>query len=162
NNLVTNPDINTDTKTRSVGSPILYLLTPQRPLAAFHRNQRRTVYSVRLAKGRGWYVIVHADEVSREHRRGYSAEKPKARIEAFVVGPGFEIGERLLFCYRMHLREYIFEMGEMFHKVVVPGFEFAGHDFLRKEQMEEVLTAGQVRRLRWMLKELSSPSQESK
>lgn len=44
-------------------------------------------------RGGGWYVIIHADEVSREHRRGYSAKKPKARIETVVVGSGVEIRE---------------------------------------------------------------------
>ena len=37
-------------------------------------------------------------------------------------------------------------------KVVVPGFEFADHDFLRKERMEELLTAEQVQELGWMLR----------
>lgn len=35
------------------------------------------------------------DEVSREHRRGCSAEKPKARIGTFVVGSGVDIREKV-------------------------------------------------------------------
>lgn len=46
-----------------------------------------------------------------------------------------------------------------FPKVVFPGFEFADHDFLRKEQMEELLTAEEVQELSWMLKaEPNGPS----
>lgn len=35
------------------------------------------------------------DEVSRDHSRGCSAEKAKARVETFVVGPGVEVGARV-------------------------------------------------------------------
>jgi hypothetical protein len=34
----------------------------------------------------------------------------------------------------------------------VPGFDLADLDFLRKDEMEELLTAEQVRELSWMLK----------
>lgn len=37
-------------------------------------------------------------------------------------------------------------------QVVVPGFDFADLDFLRRDKMEELLTAEQVRELSWMLK----------
>lgn len=38
-------------------------------------------------------------------------------------------------------------------QVVVPGFEYADHDFLRKEEMEVLLSQDQVQALEWMLKE---------
>ena len=37
-------------------------------------------------------------------------------------------------------------------QVVVPGFDFGDLDFLRRDKMEELLTAEQVRELSWMLK----------
>ncbi|KAJ5412929.1 hypothetical protein N7465_005234 [Penicillium sp. CMV-2018d] len=73
--------MNTDTKTCSAA-----------PTRCFPPQLK--THGARLAKGGGgWYVIIHADEVSREHRRGYSAKNPKARIETFVVGSGVEIRE---------------------------------------------------------------------
>lgn len=38
-------------------------------------------------------------------------------------------------------------------KIVTPGFDFADHDFLRREQMTDLLTPEQVRELSWMLRE---------
>lgn len=40
-------------------------------------------------RGRGRYVIIHADEVDG------SVENAKARVETFVVGPNVEAGERM-------------------------------------------------------------------
>ncbi|KAJ5266150.1 hypothetical protein N7524_007168 [Penicillium chrysogenum] len=154
----------TDPETRSACTSIYYLLTPQRPQGAFHRNKSRTVHV--WQKGRGRYVIIHADEVDG------SVENAKARVETFIVGPNVEAGERMQGKYKSSFllpdepegetssgllisEIYIIETGETankFPKVVVPGFEFADHDFLRKERMEELLTAEQVQELGWMLR----------
>lgn len=78
--------------TRNASTTIHYLLTPSSPLGAFHRNRGRTVHT--LHKGRGRYVIVHADEVMG----GYDSHhqlKGRARVETFVVGQDVEKGERL-------------------------------------------------------------------
>lgn len=37
--------------------------------------------------------------------------------------------------------------------MMTPGFDFADHDFLRREQMEKLLTSEQVKDLSWMLRE---------
>ncbi|KAJ6139603.1 hypothetical protein N7471_006089 [Penicillium samsonianum] len=163
----TDTDTDTDPESRSASSSILYLLTPQRPLGAFHRNQSRTVHV--WQSGRGRYVVIHVDEVSRDHSRGCSAEKAKARVETFVVGPGVEVGERVQWVVEGGKYKASFLLpdepegetssGLLISEVVFPGFEFADHDFLRKEQMEELLTAEEVQELSWMLKaEPNGPS----
>ena len=70
--------------TRSASTSIFYLLTPGTSKGSFHRNKGRTVHT--LHKGRGRYVIIHADEVGKGQ---------KARIETFIVGQNIEAGERL-------------------------------------------------------------------
>ena len=70
--------------TRCASTTIYYLLTPASSKGSFHRNKGRTVHT--LHKGRGRYVIVHADEVGQGQ---------KARIETFVVGQDIAAGERL-------------------------------------------------------------------
>src|SRR4051812_48156860 len=49
-----------DPKVRNASTTIFYLLTPQGPQGGFHRNLARTVHT--LHRGRGTYVIIHADE----------------------------------------------------------------------------------------------------
>ncbi|KAI4200079.1 MAG: hypothetical protein LQ350_004218 [Teloschistes chrysophthalmus] len=73
-----------DSLTRSASTTIFYLLTPSSPQGHFHRNKARTMHT--LHKGRGRYVIVHADE------EGHT--KP-VRMETFVVGQNIHKGERL-------------------------------------------------------------------
>lgn len=67
---------------RHASTTIYYLLTPASSYGTFHRNKGRTVHT--LHRGRGRYVILHADEEARP-----------ARLETFVVGQDVERGERL-------------------------------------------------------------------
>ena len=70
--------------TRCASTTIYYLLTPATPKGSFHRNKGRTVHT--LHKGRGRYVIIHADEATPGQ---------KSRIETFIVGHDIEAGEKL-------------------------------------------------------------------
>jgi predicted cupin superfamily sugar epimerase len=76
-------------ETRSASTSIFYLLTPNRPLGAFHRNKGRTVHV--WQRGRGRYVVIHADEVETDSE----GMNGKARVETFVVGPDVASGERM-------------------------------------------------------------------
>lgn len=38
-------------------------------------------------------------------------------------------------------------------ELVIPGFDSQDHDFLRKEQLEDLVTPEQARELTWMLKD---------
>ena len=75
----------TDNQTRAASTSIFYLLTPARPQGGFHRNKGRTIHT--LHKGRGRYVIIHADEVQKKGQ--------KARVETFVAGGNVARGEKL-------------------------------------------------------------------
>lgn len=80
-----------DHSTRSASTTIYYYITPGSPLGCFHRNRGRTVHT--LHRGRGCYVLIHADEVLRGDRSAQNNNK--ARIETFVVGHDIERGEKL-------------------------------------------------------------------
>ncbi|ODM17966.1 hypothetical protein SI65_06754 [Aspergillus cristatus] len=138
--------------TRSASTSIYYLLTPRSPLGAFHRNASRTVHT--LHRGRGMYVILHADEESVRRNGG------KAAVETFVVGQDIEKGERLQWVVEGGKYKGTFLLpddggssnGLLISETVVPGFEFVDHDFLRAEKMDELLTPDQVQELNWMLR----------
>lgn len=68
---------------RNASTSIYYLLTPKTSFGAFHRNKGRTVHT--LHRGRGRYVLVHADR----------AVDGKAPVESFIVGHNVLDGERL-------------------------------------------------------------------
>ena len=79
-----------DDKTRNASTTIYYYLTLKSPTGVIHRNKGRTVHT--LHRGRGRYVIIHADEVIKD---GIVQEGKKARVESFVVGQDVAKGERL-------------------------------------------------------------------
>ena len=95
-----------DDITRAASTTIYYLLTPKTPTGFFHRNKGRTIHT--LHKGRGRYVIIHADKA-----------KPgqKARIETFVVGHNVHAGERL---------QWLVEGGKYKASFLLPDKEGAG------------------------------------
>ncbi|KAL2221822.1 DUF985 domain protein [Thermoascus aurantiacus ATCC 26904] len=147
-----------DNSTRNASTTIYYYLTPGSPLGAFHRNRGRTVHT--LHRGRGRYVIIHADEVGKE------GGPKKARIETFVVGHDIAKGERLQWIVEGGKYKASFLLpdkegdpegkteGLLISETVVPGFEFADHDFMLPETMEELLTPEQVKELSWMLRKV--------
>ena len=72
-----------DDTTRNASTTIYYLITPESPMGNFHYNKSRTVHL--LHRGRGRYVMIHADE-------GDAGPK---RIETFVVGRDVLKGEKV-------------------------------------------------------------------
>ena len=95
-----------DDTTRAASTTIYYLLTPKSPTGFFHRNKGRTIHT--LHKGRGRYVIIHADEAQQGR---------KARIETFVVGHNVHAGERL---------QWLVEGGKYKASFLLPDVESAG------------------------------------
>lgn len=81
-----------DEDTRAASSAIYYLLTPDSPLGAFHRNSGRTTHT--WHRGRGRYVIIHPASEDLDGHDG-DVGNCKAEIETFVVGPNVECGERM-------------------------------------------------------------------
>lgn len=121
-------------------------------------------------------MIIHADEVAPSHRPGgYGAEGEegesgldekklwtgKARVETFIVGQDVLGGERLQWIveggkYKAEALLAESDGGDaegcLISETVVPGFEFADHDFLKRERFEALLTQEQVEEMGWMLR----------
>ncbi|KAF2207911.1 hypothetical protein CERZMDRAFT_114883 [Cercospora zeae-maydis SCOH1-5] len=139
-------------QTRSASTTIHYLLTPKSPLGAWHRNKARTVHT--LHRGRGRYVIIHADEESRW--------KSKARVEVFTVGQDVLQGERLQWIVEGGKYKTSFLLpderggdgseGLLISETVVPGFEYSDHDFLKIERLAALVTDEEAAEMSWMLR----------
>ena len=125
-----------------------------------------------LHRGRGRYVIIHADEAaSPDCPAGYGGAEDlpesarwirKARVETFVVGQNVLKGERLQWLvpggkYKCSFLLPDEEGGEtsegcLISETVVPGFEMVDHDFLREDRFHSLLTPEQAEEMRWMLR----------
>lgn len=146
------PDDGEDDKTRSASTTIFYLITERSPMGAFHRNKSRTMHT--LHRGRGRYVIIHADEAERSGG--------KARVETFVVGQNVEKGERLQWmveggkfkCSYLLPDEEVGSSsdGLLISEIVVPGFDYRDHDFCPMETLESLVTPEQVKEMEWMIR----------
>lgn len=140
-----------DPALRSSSTTIFYLLTPNGPQGGFHRNRGRTVHT--LHRGRGRYVLIHADEPGEEKR-----------IETYVVGPNVAKGERLQWIvdggkfkasYLLPDEESGSEsQGLLISETVVPGFEYCDHDFLSPTGLKDLLCPEKARELEWLLSPL--------
>ena len=157
-------------ETRSASTTIYYYLTPHSPLGHFHRNKARTVHT--LHKGRGQYVIIHADEVAATTGADANSDKMpeaqlwtgKARLETFVVGQDVAAGEKLQWIVEGGKYKASFLLpddkngksskeGVLISETVVPGFEFADHDFLEKERCKCLVTEEQAGVMEWLVRE---------
>ncbi|KAJ4863746.1 cupin superfamily (DUF985) domain-containing protein [Trichoderma breve] len=129
---------------RRLSTTIFYYLTPNRPQGSFHRNRSRIIHS--LHRGRGRYVLIH----------------PDGRIESFVVGPNIERGEKLQWVVEGGVFKASFLLpdidgqsgsdGLLISETVVPGFEYADHEFLSHERLVEVLPEAKAKALEWLVK----------
>ncbi|KAK3051810.1 hypothetical protein LTR09_007110 [Extremus antarcticus] len=146
-------------ETRSASTTIFYYLTPTSPLGHFHRNKARTVHT--LHKGRGRYVLIHADEVKGGYDE-WTNLAGKARVETFVVGQDVQAGERLQWVVEGGKYKASFLLpdekdgessdGLLISETVVPGFEFEDHDFLEQERFETLVTPEQAKEMEWMVR----------
>lgn len=161
---LTNPTATDDSPTRHASTTIFYLLTPRSPVGYFHRNRARTVHT--LHRGRGVYVLLHMD------RRDPSTDK--VPVETFVVGHDLERGERLQWIVEGGKFKASFlipdanahggsesgnesSAGLLISETVVPGFDYADHDFLTAQTMREALEPEQIQELRWLVKRDEQP-----
>lgn len=87
----------------------------------------------------------------------------KARVETFVVGQDVEKGERLQWVVEGGKYKSSFllpdkegreesEEGLLISETVVPGFEYADHDFMRMERLEALVQGAQAEEMRWMVR----------
>ncbi|KAL7269921.1 hypothetical protein RUND412_007387 [Rhizina undulata] len=129
--------------TRAAFTSIYHLLTPHSPVGHWHRNKTLTVHS--LHRGRGRYLLIHED----------------GSIETFIVGRNVERGERLQWIVGGGVWKCSFLMEEesgenggglLITEVVVPGFEFRDHEFLRKDTLEALVGPYRARKLESFLR----------
>jgi predicted cupin superfamily sugar epimerase len=145
-----------DPSIRNSSTTIYYFLTPSSPQGGFHRNKGRTVHT--LHRGRGRYVLIHADEAGKEKR-----------IESFVVGHDITNGERLQWIVEggKYKASYLLpdekagstSQGLLISETVVPGFEYCDHDFLSEKGLEQIVSAEQAEALKWLLSPLGGRSE---
>ncbi|KAI9810922.1 MAG: hypothetical protein M1827_005781 [Pycnora praestabilis] len=143
-------------ETRAASTTIHYLLTPNTPLGAFHRNKGRTIHT--LHSGRGIYVIIHADKVG---------EEGIAMVETFVVGHDLAKGEKLQWIVEggKYKASYLLpdkqdgedSEGLLISETVIPGFEYSDHNFMTSEQLVELVTPAQANTLAWLLRKGPAP-----
>ncbi|PHH82750.1 hypothetical protein CDD82_5006 [Ophiocordyceps australis] len=118
-----------DPALRRLSSSIFYLLTPAQPIGFFHRNRSRIHHS--WHRGRGCYVLIH----------------PNGRVESFIVGPDLENRERLQWTVDGGVWKASFllascpthSQGLLVSETVVPGFEYADHEFLSHQRCAQLL-----------------------
>jgi len=139
-----------DPAVRNASTSIYYLLTPGSPQGFFHRNRGRTVHT--LHRGRGRYVIIHADE-------------PEHRVETFIVGHEVAAGERLQWIVEGGKFKASFLLpdrdasgaetdkseGLLISETVIPGFEYFDHDFLVKQSLAELVGEEKAKELDWLV-----------
>ncbi|KAL3424543.1 duf985 domain protein [Phlyctema vagabunda] len=141
-----------DPKLRNASTTIYYLLTTSSPQGGFHRNAARTVHT--LHRGRGQYVLIHADEPGKEKR-----------IETFIVGQDTAKGERLQWIVEGGKYKASFLLpddaagaskdGLLISETVVPGFEFCDHDFLSAKDLKKLVGEEKNEELKWLLSPLA-------
>lgn len=129
----------------------VYLLTPSCPQGNFHRNRSRTIHT--LHRGRGRYVLIHADE-------------PDCLVETFVVGQDIAAGEKLQWIVEGGKFKASFLLpdkdangnetdssgGLLISETVVPGFEFYDHDFLVGDGLSKLIGEEKARELDWLVR----------
>ena len=152
---------------KAASSTAYHLLTPQQPLCAFRRNSSRTVHS--LHKGRGRYVVIHADEgghlggLSGQDSNEGTLRTDKVRVETFVVGQNIAAGEKLQWITEAgkYTAYYLLpdeeggqesSQGLLVSETCVPGFEWTDHDGLTEHRLEALVTTEQKNEMAWLLK----------
>ncbi|KIX03640.1 uncharacterized protein Z518_07193 [Rhinocladiella mackenziei CBS 650.93] len=149
--LLTNATSKDTSSTRHASTTIFYLITPRSPTGYFHRNRGRTVHT--LHRGRGRYVLIHADQRDPQGR---------VPVETFVVGQDIEKGEKLQWIVEggkfkasfllPDPKSDVSEQGLLISETVVPGFEYMDHDFMTAEAMVDLLSPEKREELKWLLK----------
>lgn len=100
-----------------------------------------------LHRGRGRYVVIHADEDDVSDPSFPSTGK---RIETFVVGPRVDRGEKLQWIVEGGKYKASFLLpdddgegatseGLLISETVVPGFEYCDHDFLTPQGLADMV-----------------------
>lgn len=152
--------------TRQASTAIYYLISPGSPVGYFHRNKGRTIHT--LHWGRAQYVVIHADEVLGAS--GGLSETAKARIETFSVGHDVVNGEKLQWIVEggkfkasfllPDADDEVSTKGCLISETVIPGFEYADHDFMTAENLKRLVSEEEFAELAWLLRKGEKPKLE--
>jgi hypothetical protein len=136
---------NSVSPTRLFSTTIFYYLSPNRPMGSFHKNRSRIIHT--LHRGRGRYVLIHED----------------GRVETYIVGKDVSKGEKLSWVVEggAYKASYLLEdeegkgesEGLLISETVVPGFDYADHEFLEETKLRELVSEEQADALSWLVRE---------
>jgi uncharacterized protein len=118
----------------------------------FYRNKGRTIHT--LHWGRGRYVVIHADEVSGPG--GSTDKSANAGMETFTVG---EMLQWMVEGGKFKATFLLPDPGEeasgkgcLISETVIPGFEYADHDFMTAEELMALVKEGEFGDLACLLR----------
>ncbi|KAK3378106.1 RmlC-like cupin domain-containing protein [Podospora didyma] len=139
-----------DPKFRNASTTIFYLLTPNSPQCNFHRTRARSIHTV--VRGRGRYVVLHANETEEN-----------CRVATFAVGHNVAAGEKLQWIVEGGAYKASFLLpdqdgglessgGLLISETLVPGFEVYDHDFLDKGGLKKLVGEQGATDLGWLVR----------
>ncbi|CAI4035405.1 hypothetical protein SMKI_13G0530 [Saccharomyces mikatae IFO 1815] len=118
-----------ETVTRNQSTLIYYLLTPDSPIGKFHKNINRIIHI--LQRGKGQYVLVYPDGQVKSFRVGFDYKN--GEVSQWVVPGG-------VFKASFLVANEEFDNGLLISEVVVPGFDFKDHTFLKdKDELKNLV-----------------------
>ncbi|CCH59444.1 hypothetical protein TBLA_0B06190 [Henningerozyma blattae CBS 6284] len=119
--------------TRNYSTLIYYLLTPESPTGKLHKNKNRIVHI--LQRGRGQYVLIQPNGEIKSFKVGF--DYANGEISQWVVPGGVYKASFLL-------ENKDFNDGLLISEVVVPGFDFEDHQFM-KDNTELIELVGETK-----------------
>ncbi|GMG48964.1 unnamed protein product [Ambrosiozyma monospora] len=135
------------TPTRNYSTLIHYLITCESPLGRLHMNEARIIHI--LQKGRGQYVLVYPDGTIKSFVVGFNTDK--GEVNQWVVPGGVYKASFLL---PLDSDDQAHESSKdhlLISEVVVPGFEYDGHTFARKDDLVKLVGNEKANELSWLL-----------
>ena len=107
-------------------------------------------------------MIIHADDVGGKPRGA------KARVETFVVGQNVAGGETLQWIVEggKYKASYLLPDDDqaeeskcnlLISEIVIPGFEFADHDFMKAGALSSLVSEEESKELVWLLRKSERP-----
>ncbi|KAJ3512763.1 hypothetical protein NLJ89_g3330 [Agrocybe chaxingu] len=134
-----------DEKSRPLATSIYYLLAYDRPEGKFHMNKSVT-YHV-LHQGRAEYTLIQPGNPPTVQKEVMGTNLAAGESRLLVVGTGIWKRSQLLEEDMARAKKGTEEKRErtncLITEVVVPGFDWEDHNFMRREDLEE-LFGGEV------------------
>lgn len=138
-NIEINPELGNFTK-RSYSTLIYYLLTPSSPVGKLHKNRNRIIHI--LQRGRGQYVLIYPDGRIKSFKVGF--DYANGELSQWVVPGG-------VYKASFVLPNEDFSNGLLISEVVVPGFEYADHNFMSGyEELKELVGEQKANNLQFL------------